>query len=648
MYEKNEKTNRWLKEGATAGDLLKTEYHVMVDAEIIITKEFQLFYSNWIMNNMDNKTLLIQSLKAEAVKISPSWKTMKNFVCNAYEDYETVLQNIGGCWIYITENPQKAESLRDIFKKIKRPMRVYGIDENGNLQNYRPVQRERRVENVFKITNQICPISRILYNSASVPMKRDIVHDSNGCTIRLEDEFISNPQSITYQTNIPEMQAKIYQKSWLQNSYFKNKIETMLSKQVAFDGICWPKDMLYDRNGDFVGILVPKAEGYQLKQDLMSQAGIEKHFPTWSRKDLIHLTKVILEKIVYLQKKNVIFGLINPSAILVKDVDHVYFTDTDTYQIEGYPILAYEKVMQAPELQEEKNGLRLYTKQQDNYEIALLIFMILMPGKFPYNKGKNIDVSKSIKNKMFAFKYGEEQGVEHGAHEYFGLWRFAWSHLGNGLKKAFYFTFQNGQPYSWPEKRKSASFWLIKVNEVEKELENPYDKESLKIFPRTFKRYSGTQTIRCIKCGIAHPSFYYRYPEKKICNSCLGQPSDKHFVCRSCQKTYYYDFSTLFKYEKLVETKNFKMPTHCPYCRSDKERCQGSCKRMVPSYRLNKNGMCPDCAKQIRESVVKRYRCQDCGNWIEITQGQKEFFEQKSMNLPVRCEACRNKRRNRY
>lgn len=670
MYKSGAIMNKWPDKGMKAVDLLKMQHHIMIDAKLINSKGFQLFYSNWIMNDLSSdNSMFIQSLESDGFKISTNWGAIKPFICKNYEDYGSAIKDIGGSWIYITNNIEKAESLRRVFKNVGISMRVYRMDEEGRLQNYRPqyqrpyegkVQKEgfvndrsvitkkEKIKRMFELPSEIYPVTKMVYSSENVPSKMDFVYDSNHQMIRLEDEFISNPQSITYQTSLLGMQAKIYQKSWLQISYFKDKAEKMINNPISFEGICWPKDILYDKNGDFVGILVPKAEGYQLKQDIMSQAGIETHFPMWDRRDLTHLAKIILEKIAFLQERNVIFGLINPNAIFVKDADHVYFADMDTYQIEGYPILAYERVMQAPELQNIDNSLRLYSKQQDNYEIAMLLFMILMPGKFPYNKGKNTDISESIKRMMFAFRYGEGQASEHGAREYFGLWRFVWSHLGNDLKKAFYFTFQSGQPYSLPEKRKYASFWLMRVQELEKELANPYDKESLRIFPRTFKRYNGTKTIRCIKCGIEHPSFYYRYPEKQICNSCLGQPSEVHFVCKSCQKIYYYDFSTLFKYEKLVETKNFKMPTHCPYCRSDKERCKGDCGKMVPSYRLDKNGMCPDCAKKARDRIVKSYQCRDCGRWIELTQGQIEFYERKSMNLPVRCDICRNKRRNRY
>lgn len=676
------KTAAWPEAGMDASDLLGMRYHIMMDAELIRLRSFQVFYSMWVMGNSSiGSSIFLQCLETENIHIPRNWESITVLTYKSFDDYVPVMKRIGSSWIYITNNSEKAEKIRQVARNTRVFIRIYGLDEEGRLTNYKPPTNRRlsreEVSNVgnrntestnnqlmmtkrnnvsrdsgdrkdvYLLPENIYPIREIVYMGSSVPSKMDYVFDSINRPIRLENEFMSNPQSITYQTSLPDMQAKIYQKAWLQNSYFKDKAEKMLSKPIVHEGICWPTDLLHDKNGNFVGILVPKAEGLQLKQDLMSQAGLETHFPEWNRKDLTHLVKVILEKIVFLQERNVLFGLINPGAIFVKDVDHVYFAEMDTWQVEGYPILSYERVMQAPELLDAGSSLRLYTKQQDNYGVALLTFMLLMPGKFPYNKGNNRDIRDSIKKMTFAFQYGERDGGEHGAREYFGLWRFVWSHLGNDLKKAFYFTFQNGQPYSFPEKRKYAGFWLAKVRELEEELSDPYDKESLRLFPRTFKRYSGGKTIRCEKCGIDHPVFYYKYPEKKICNSCLGRPSGIHFVCRSCEKTYYYDYSTLFKYEKLVETKDFKMPTHCPYCRSDKERCT-ECGKMVPQYRLNQNGVCPDCAEAARKRVAETRKCKECGRWFELTQGELDSYERKSMQTPVRCEACRRKKRIRY
>lgn len=651
----SDKINIWPIPGTDVVDILKEKYYVMIAADIFKISGFQIFYQQWMKNAAleKNRQIYVSAIEMKNVYIPSSYNGVKILQFAGCDDYSSFFQYLKktGRWLFLTGDDEKAESIIKISKEIGMHLRVYRLDQDGKLRNCR-VSKKKMCQkseksavhiDAFELPNHVSSISKVVRKTQYVPRKGDIVYTSDNDLIMLGDEFISNPYSITYQTDRQGMQAKIYQASWLTTSYFHDKAKKMLEKPIQCEGICWPIDLLHDTYGDFIGILVSETKGYQLKQQLMSQQGLEKNFPEWDRRSLTHLTKVILDKIVYLQERNVLFGLINLNAIFVTDENHVYFADMDTYQIEGYPVLAREKVMQAPELQSVCEGLRLYTKEQDNYEVALLTFMLLMPGKFPYNKGKNKSVSESVKNMSFAFGYGK-QGQEHGSREYFGLWRFVWSHLGNDLKQAFYYTFQRDQAFSTPEKRRNARFWQKKVNDLEQELTDPYDKESLKIFPRTFKRFSGTKTIQCVKCGIDHPDFYYRYPEKEICNSCLGQPSQVHFVCKSCGKAFYYDYGTLFKYEKLVKEKDFSMPTHCPYCRLDKVKCL-SCGKMVPAYRINDRGICIDCSQKI----VKRYPCEcRCGQMIELTQGEVDFNMNKFGRLPKRCKQCRQNRRNGY
>lgn len=650
------KANKWPFSGTGAADILKTNYYVMVSADLFATTGFQLFYQEWILNVPygKEKQLFVPSMEFEGISKPSIYRGMQILQYNGCNDYVSLFRNIKavGSWLFITGNERKMGQIIRAAKESGTYIRVYGLDQEGKLKNYRAPIKEQHKRNsslsetdIFSLPNVMSPIRKLARKTHSVPGRGDIAYTSNHQLIKLGEEFSSNPQSITYQTEQQGVQAKIYQASWLTISYFEDKTKKMLEKNIQCEGICWPTDSLYNAEGEFIGVLVPAAEGCQLKQQLMSQQGLEKNFPEWDRRSLTHLTKVILDKIVYLQDRNILFGLINPSAIFVKDENHVYFTEMDMYQIEGYPVLSHERVLQAPELQNVGEEMRLYSKQQDNYEIALLVFMLLMPGKFPYNKGNNKDISESIKKMNFAFRYGK-QGEEHGARESFGLWRFVWSHLGNDLKQAFYYTFQHEQAFSIPEKRRDARFWKKKVDELEQELTNPYDKESLEIFPRTFKRFSGTKTIHCTKCGIDHPVFYYKYPEKKICNSCLGKPSQTHFVCKSCGKSFYYDFGTLFKYERLVETKDFHMPTHCPYCRSDKRKCL-CCGKLVPAYRIDEKGMCFDCAHQARERIAKRYFCK-CGKEIILTQGEVDFYMKKFGRLPQRCKQCRDSRRSGY
>lgn len=651
------KTNKWPFPGEGAADIFKTSHHVMVAADLFSTTGFQMFYQEWMINmpSGNEKQLFVPAIEFKDPSIPYVYLGMQILQYSDCNDYISFFRKIKdlGTWMFLTGNERKMQSIVKAAKEAGTYIRVYGLDQNGRLTKYKASTKGQQYNSqnislhvdTFSLPNEMAPIRKVVRKTHSVPGSGGIAYTSRHQSVKLGEEFISNPQSITYQTDQQGIQAKIYQSPWLTISYFEDKTKKMIEKKIRCEGICWPIDLLYNEEGEFIGVLVPAAEGYQLKQQLMSQQGLERNFPNWDRHCLTHLTKVILDKIVYLQDRNILFGLVNPSAIFVKDENHVYFAEMDTYQIEGYPVLSYERVMQAPELQDAGEEMRLYSKQQDNYEIALLVFMLLMPGKFPYNKGNNKNISDSIKKMNFAFRYGKQRD-EHGAREYFGLWRFVWSHLGNDLKQAFFNTFQHGQMFSTPEKRRDARFWQKKVSELEQELTNPYDKESLRIFPRTFKRFSGTKTIRCSKCGVDHPVFYYKYPDKNICNSCLGKPSQTHFVCKSCSKSFYYDFGTLFKYERLVETKDFHMPTHCPYCRSDKRKCE-CCGKMVPAYRINEKRMCIDCAKRERERIAKRYFC-NCGREIILTQGEVDFYMKKFGRLPQRCKQCKDSRRTGY
>lgn len=42
-------------------------------------------------------------------------------------------------------------------------------------------------------------------------------------------------------------------------------------------------------------------------------------------------------------------------------------------------------------------------------------------------------------------------------------------------------------------------------------------------------------------------------------------------------------------------------------------------------------------------NIVKK--CKDCGAEFTITEENKKWYEEKGLNIPVRCEACRKKRK---
>ena len=266
----------------------------------------------------------------------PAYRGMRILQYKDCDDYSALFRNIteSGTWLFLTGNENKMERVIKAARESNIYLRVYGLDQEGRLKNYR-IQRKELYQSrnrltyadAFSLPNKISPLRKVMRKTQSVPGSGSIAYTSDHRLIRLREEFISNPQSITYKTDQQGIQAKIYQASWLTVSYFEDKTKKMLEKNIQCEGICWPIDSLYNAEGEFIGILIPAAEGYQLKQQLMSQQGLAKNFPNWDRRSLTHLTKVILDKIVYLQDRNILFGLVNPSAIFVKDEDHVYFAE---------------------------------------------------------------------------------------------------------------------------------------------------------------------------------------------------------------------------------------------------------------------------------------------------------------------------------
>ena len=52
-----------------------------------------------------------------------------------------------------------------------------------------------------------------------------------------------------------------------------------------------------------------------------------------------------------------------------------------------------------------------------------------------------------------------------------------------------------------------------------------------------------------------------------------------------------------------------------------------------------------DAEKKRKNEAAMTLKCKDCGEEFTITVGEKEFYESKSLFLPVRCSSCRKNRK---
>lgn len=558
----------------------------------------------------------------------------------------------------IVNDQQRRNFLIGEAKKAGIYINFYMIDDIGNFVPFETKRETRLLKDSFRKEHQpqrnANKESSDRFDIKSIPeqlvVKRlpvrvrieinSTVFDSYGKEITLISKETINNGACSYRTNINGVWAKIFNDDTL-NTFLQAKIERMLSKKIEFPGLCWPIDIIKDSYGVFRGYLFKEFYGQPLQLCIFKKAGIIQTFPKWNKLDLCELVDTILKKIHYLHSKNILMGCINPASIRIVDQKNVFFVDTDNYQIEGFPCLVYNISFTPPELMGRK--VYLASKQNENFAIAELVFMLLMPGKSPYAITGDQAPSTVIQKMQFPYSNGQI----HGSYALPGMWRFMWSHLSSLLKAMFYYTFQKGEKYNDENNRKYAGSWINAIEKYKGDLQNPSDVESLKIYPRTFKRTNNDVFYKCSYCGIEHPQFYFNkayFDYFKICNGCVDKKSNVSFTCRICNKTYYYTNRTaLFHKVKKMQDSEWQDQKYCRDCKNKKLPCQ-ECGHEFPFFYL-RNHRCPECNRIYENQPYITKYCKDCGRSFVITIKDHNYYIKNGLYEPVRCPICREKRK---
>lgn len=455
-------------------------------------------------------------------------------------------------------------------------------------------------EEMFDIVHTVNSAASIPVQIADIPGEESEVLISGGA-IRLCRTIGAGGEGTLYETNTPYV-AKIYKEGKLTEQK-QQKIERMLSKNIRCEGVCYPIGAIYNQSHQFVGYLMPKANGRELQKSIFIKPLFLKYFPGWKKKDTVQLCITILNKIQYLHDRNIILGDINPANILVVNPKEVYFVDTDSYQIEGYPCPVGTINYTAPEIQGKEFSKFLRSEGNENFAIATLLFMIMLPGKPPYAQQGGESAADNIRKMDFSYPLGELSNKKTPD----GPWRFMWSHLTYKLKEDFYETFHRGGKYSTPSKRLSVGRWLDDFTDYLDLLESgkfgAQDKMSEELFPTRFKKNPQKEYVICKMCG---QEMEKDHCIDGYCSACLSK--GETYQCERCGKPLLYS-----NYQKYI-----KKAKRYPRCKQ-----------------------CYDWGK----SVYSQEYCKECGALFAITNDDYEFFTAKGYDLPKRCPACRKKAR---
>ncbi|MCL2322439.1 MAG: hypothetical protein FWC47_10120 [Oscillospiraceae bacterium] len=201
--------------------------------------------------------------------------------------------------------------------------------------------------------------------------------------------------------------AKIYHGD-KPNLDLENKIKFMVNNPPnakVLDQVAWPLDVLYDSKKQFCGFVMP---GLNINAELRD---IYQYPPrdSFSLKQKVIIAENICAVITAIHKADFIFGDFNPSNIGVNtNTGKVAFLDTDTYHVtdtfsnEVYRCNVCADGYAAPELLEAcadyaakhpedskelyaKVPLPTFTKETDNFALAIHIFKLLMNSFTPFS-----------------------------------------------------------------------------------------------------------------------------------------------------------------------------------------------------------------------------------------------------------------------
>lgn len=559
-----------------------------------------------LAKNSKNSLQIIQRLVNTGF-IDVRGENSDNFVDNVFQVVFTKFRMTHKL-LLITQDNDLAEDIISLNnnKSVKaNAVNVKRINQYGFLSDFAWKTKDFSVtldENeVFQICEEVTSVDNAILKVKHIPAENEIVYTSHG-SIKLENRVAAGGEGIIYTTNTPYV-AKIYKKETNTKRKYE-KIKLMLSKEIECEGVCYPVAALYNSNKEFVGYLMPMARGKELQKSIFIKPLFLKNFPNWKKRDTVELCVTILEKIKYLHDRNIIMGDINPANILIVSPKEIFFVDTDSYQVEDFPCPVGTINYTAPEIQRKRFSSFLRTMGNENFAVATLLFMIMLPGKPPYSQQGGEDPINNIIKMDFSYPFGDNSNKKTPD----GPWRYIWSHLTYDLKKAFYNTFRKGGEYATENTRLSVDEWLPIFTYYLELLDSgkfgEQDKMSEELFPTRHKK---NPKVVYTTCKLCKTEVSENQCQNGICRECLKK-GEIH-KCKKCGKEIVYT-----NYQKYV--KNAKRFEVCQECF---ER-----------------------GKQVRFHQT----CVDCGRSFDITNDQYDYYNCMGFEIPKRCKSCRDAKKN--
>lgn len=220
---------------------------------------------------------------------------------------------------------------------------------------------------------------------------------NSGKRIKLVKELAKGGEGTVYTTDDPTLVAKIYHKP---DAAIEQKLRCMLRHPLEpkADGvhllIAWPQAVLYE-NDVFVGYAMPLVKDTHpiyivARNNPQHSQDCHKVFPNYDWRYSLMVAYHLAWTVSYIHQHNYVIGDMNSNNIVIHGDGTVTILDVDSFDITDpdtgtrYPCNVGISEFLAPELQGRDLRRASFTKQTDEFALAVHIFILLMNNCHPF------------------------------------------------------------------------------------------------------------------------------------------------------------------------------------------------------------------------------------------------------------------------
>ncbi len=238
----------------------------------------------------------------------------------------------------------------------------------------------------------------------------DVV-DSQGRALKLGSVIGQGGEAAVYDvTSQPGIVAKIYHRPIDANRAAKIKVMPSIANNGLSNLTSWPRDLLANRQGQPVGLLIPKVAGKDAHH-LCSPKSRANEFPGTDWRFLVRAVTNIARAFATVHDAGCVIGDVNYGGVLIAPDATVKLIDCDSFQVmhagKRYPCLVGVPTFTPPELQGKPFAGVVRTANHDNFGLAIMTFLMLFNGRHPF-AGRfmgagDMPIEKAIEEVRFAF-----------------------------------------------------------------------------------------------------------------------------------------------------------------------------------------------------------------------------------------------------